>query len=288
MNTTNRMDMINSTIEFNRLDITYFKNETIKLIREPYDNMEVLQSEILGTIRRAERDIRILNWKMERVDQSSAKYKKYASRLNKTNSVLTELKNTEKEMGIVNLAQIARVNLFRKSMERADESINNIFTEFSNGNISLDKMQSELNNLKDSIIVEVNRLLPYKKVNELIGGKAASGLQEFNEYGAKISALYQDSIASFNERIDKYIEISKFYDNVPEVTASQTQLTEPNIGLEQTDILNQQMSAFESQSDGSITSIDEQIKQSSPVGYCPGKTLRCGINPTCGGGITFA
>lgn len=288
MNTTNRMDMINSTIEFNRLDITYFKNETIKLIREPYDNMEVLQSEILGTIRRAERDIRILNWKMERVDQSSAKYKKYASRLNKTNSVLTELKNTEKEMGIVNLAQIARVNLFRKSMERADESINNIFTEFSNGNISLDKMQSELNNLKDSIIVEVNRLLPYKKVNELIGGKAASGLQEFNEYGAKISALYQDSIASFNERIDKYIEISKFYDNVPEVTASQTQLTEPNIGLEQTDILNQQMSAFESQSDGSITSIDEQIKQSSAVGYCPGKTLRCGINPTCGGGITFA
>ena len=288
MNTTNRMDMINSTIEFNRLDITYFKNETIKLIREPYDNMEALQSEILGTIRRAERDIRILNWKMERVDQSSAKYKKYASRLNKTNSVLTELKNTEKEMGIVNLAQIARVNLFRKSMERADESINNIFTEFSNGNISLDKMQSELNNLKDSIIVEVNRLLPYKKVNELIGGKAASGLQEFNEYGAKISALYQDSIASFNERIDKYIEISKFYDNVPEVTASQTQLTEPNIGLEQTDILNQQMSAFESQSDGSITSIDEQIKQSSSVGYCPGKTLRCGINPTCGGGITFA
>lgn len=282
------MDIINSTIEFNRLDITYFKNETTKLIRELYDNMEGLQSEILGTIRTIQRDIRILNGKMARVDKFSTKYKKYESHLNKINLILTELKNTEKEMGIVNLAQIARVNLFRKSMKGADESINDIFTDFSNGNISLDKMQSELNNLKDSVIAEVNGLLPYKKVNELIGGKAASGLQKFNEYGTKISAFYKDSIASFNERIDKYIEISKSYDNVPEVITPQIQLTEPNIVLEQTDVLNQQMSAFESQSDGSTTSIDEQVKQSSPVGYCPGKTLRCGINPTCGGGVTFA
>lgn len=282
------MDIINSTIEFNRLDITCFKNETTKLIRELYDNMEGLQSEILGTIRTIQRDIRILNGKMARVDKFSTKYKKYESHLNKINLILTELKNTEKEMGIVNLAQIARVNLFRKSMKGADESINDIFTDFSNGNISLDKMQSELNNLKDSVIAEVNGLLPYKKVNELIGGKAASGLQKFNEYGTKISAFYKDSIASFNERIDKYIEISKSYDNVPEVITPQIQLTEPNIVLEQTDVLNQQMSAFESQSDGSTTSIDEQVKQSSPVGYCPGKTLRCGINPTCGGGVTFA
>lgn len=288
MNTTNSMDMINSTIKLNRLDITYFKNETIKLIREPYDNMEDLQSGILDAIRIVQRDIRILNSKMARTDKSSAKYKQYESRLNKTNLILDEFNERQQEMSLANLNQVARTGLFRSSMDRADKSIKNIISEYSKGNLNFDEFKSELNNLRDKVITEVKRLQPYKELTEVLNGRVSVGLQEFNECGKKISEFYEDSVTLFNKNIDKYIDIVEVYENESKIIVPQTQLTDPNIGLEQTDVLKQQMSAFESQSEGTNISPGEETKQSTPVRYCFGKTSMCGANPTCGGGITFA
>lgn len=246
--------------------------------------MEGLHTGILGAISKSERNVHILNKKMSGLDKVKdlAKYERYESRLNKSKSLLAELKAAEEEMGLANRKQMARAHFFRKAMDRAEENASKIIAKYDNGNLSLDEMQSQLNSLKNDIIGEMDRLLPYKKVTESIGGKALIGLKEFNENSAKIASLYKKSITSFSERINKYNEIEIYYESNSEIIILEPQPLVP------VDVLNQQMSAFESQSDGSTTSIDEQIKQSIPVGYCFGKTLMCGANPTCGGRVTFA
>ncbi|HEF8774908.1 hypothetical protein AB7179_20780 [Providencia manganoxydans] len=304
MNTWNVKNRLSDTIDFNRnLSITNLKTDTDELAKEQYNQMEGLCSEISVTVRKAERDVRILNRRMAKVDKSSPKYKSYESRLNKVKSLLTELKTTAEEMNAATFNQMVTVHYFRNTMDKAEKNMHNIITDYSKGNFSLDEMQVKLNNLKNNTMNHMEKLLPYKKVNELIGGKVASGLELFNEHSKKISLIYKDSMASLCKRIDTITEIVKFYEEQSDIVVPEAQLTGTEVFLEQmdvegnvpleleltqvegnhsrlstelasADVLNQQMSEFESGHNGTSVFTGKQVDQSitrqqySCVGIC--------------------
>nr|WP_140182103.1 hypothetical protein [Providencia stuartii] len=275
INEMNARDMLIDSIMINRLSVAELKKNTMSLIKEQYDEMVKLNSGMLGTIGRVERNIRNLNEKMNGLDKNTnpEKYEYYQSRLIKSKSILIELEDSAKEMERADLAQMAKAHFFRKTMDRAEKSANHIFEEYSNGNLNLDEMKTRLDSLKDDIAYEIDRLVPYRKVNELIGGGVASGLQQFNEYGEKIGLLYNDSIEAFSENIDKIKSVAEANEAYFEEIVQEPPFFVP------VDILNQQISGFENSSEGLSRSSNEMNQQvlTSRQNICLGRTALCGV-----------
>ncbi|MFY3771188.1 hypothetical protein AHYW_004038 [Providencia manganoxydans] len=275
INEMNARDMLIDSIMINRLSVAELKKNTMSLIKEQYDEMVKLNSGMLGTIGRVERNIRNLNEKMNGLDKNTnpEKYEYYQSRLIKSKSILIELEDSAKEMERADLAQMAKAHFFRKTMDRAEKSANHIFEEYSNGNLNLDEMKTRLDSLKDDIAYEIDRLVPYRKVNELIGGGVASGLQQLNEYGEKIGLLYNDSIEAFSENIDKIKSVAEANEAYFEEIVQEPPFFVP------VDILNQQISGFENSSEGLSRSSNEMNQQvlTSRQNICLGRTALCGV-----------